>query len=95
MRRAAHRGLHGAPWHWVWLEFHRRAVQRVAEEGDGFGRVPGAIAGRVHNGFHPRRREADVWGLQDTGPLGSDPGRKTTRAGFAEMGWARSAVETG
>jgi hypothetical protein len=29
------------------------------------------------------------------GPLGSDPGRKTMRVSFTEMGWAGSAVETG
>jgi hypothetical protein len=29
------------------------------------------------------------------GLLGSDPGRKMAQAGFVEMGWARSAVETG
>jgi hypothetical protein len=39
---------------------------RGVEEGDGFGRVPGVVAGRVRNGFHSQRREADVWGLQDT-----------------------------
>jgi hypothetical protein len=38
-----------------------------AEEGDGFGRVPGAVAGRARNGFCPRSREADVWGPRGAG----------------------------
>jgi hypothetical protein len=33
----------------------------------GLGRVLGAVAGRVRNGFLPRTRVADVWGPQDTG----------------------------
>jgi hypothetical protein len=60
MRQAAHKGLDGAPWRRAWPEFHLWAARRGAEEGDGFGRVPGAIAGRVHNGFHPQRTEADM-----------------------------------
>jgi hypothetical protein len=32
-------------------------------KGDGFGRVPGAVAGQVCNGFHLQRSEADVWDL--------------------------------
>jgi hypothetical protein len=67
MRRVAQRGLDGAPWHGAWPEFHRRAARRGAKEGDGFGRVPSAVAGRVRNGFLPRRREANVWGPQGAG----------------------------
>jgi hypothetical protein len=39
-------------------------AQRGEEQrkGDGFGRVPGTVAGWVRNGFHPRRSEANVWG---------------------------------
>jgi hypothetical protein len=36
-----------------------------------------------------------VGSVRHRGPLGSDPRRKMVRAGFAEMGWAGSAVETG
>jgi hypothetical protein len=36
-----------------------------------------------------------VGSARHRGPLGSDPGRKTAWAGFAEMSWARSVVETG
>jgi hypothetical protein len=67
MRREAHRALEGAPWRGAWPEFHLQAARRGAEEGDRFGRVPGTIAGWVRNGFLSRRRETDVWGLQDIG----------------------------
>jgi hypothetical protein len=53
IRQAAHRGLDGAPWHGAWPEFHQWVVQRGAEEGDRFGRVPDTIAGQVYNGFRP------------------------------------------
>jgi hypothetical protein len=36
-----------------------------------------------------------VGSARHRGPLGIVPERKTARAGFAEMGWVRSAVETG
>jgi hypothetical protein len=67
MRWAAHRGLDGAPWRGAWPEFHRRAAWRGAEEGDEFRMVTDAVLGRVRNGFHPWRREADVRGPWDTG----------------------------
>jgi hypothetical protein len=47
---------------WASLEFHRLAARRGAEGGDGFGTVMGAVSGQVCNGFHPRRREADMRG---------------------------------
>jgi hypothetical protein len=78
MRPAAHSGLDGAPWLAAWLEFHRRAARRGAEEGGRFGTVTGAVSGRVHNGFRPRGREADVRGPRDTGAhLAATRGRKT------------------
>jgi hypothetical protein len=87
MRWVTHRGLDGAPWRGAWSEFHRRAARRGAEKGDEFGRVPGAVAGRVHNGFRLRRRETDVWGLRDTGArLAATQGGKW--CGPASQRWA-------
>jgi hypothetical protein len=56
-------------------EGSRRGLARIApaggsvgaEEGDGFGRVSGTVAGRARNGFYPRSREADVWGPRGAG----------------------------
>jgi hypothetical protein len=66
-------------------------VRHGAEEGDGFGRVPGAVAGWVHNGFHPRRREANVWGPRDTGAhLAASRGSRRCRpASHAGLGSGR------
>jgi hypothetical protein len=60
MRQAAHRGLDRAPWHGVWLKFHRQAARQGAEEGDGFGTVMGVISGQVRN-CSAREGGADVW----------------------------------
>jgi hypothetical protein len=37
-------------------------AQPEQRKGDGFVRVPGAVAGRVCNSFRQRRSEADMWG---------------------------------
>jgi hypothetical protein len=54
-----------------------------AEEGDGFGRVTGAVSSRLQNCIHPRRSETDMWGPQGTGArLAAIRGRKMARAGL-------------
>jgi hypothetical protein len=45
MRGVAHRELDGAPWCGSWPEFHRRAAQRGAKEGDRIGMITGTVSG--------------------------------------------------
>jgi hypothetical protein len=62
LRRAAHRGLDGAPWRGAWPKFHRWAAQRGAEEEDGFGTITDTVSSRVCNSFCLRPGEGNSVG---------------------------------